>query len=226
MKKDLVLFIDHNLTSPFGYAVHVVLAEKQLPVQVKPVLLHEGEQHLDWYRTLSTTEKIPTLTHGEFSISESLAIVEYLEEVFPAPEHVAALPRSAEQRARARQVLSFLRTEIPGLRAERHAKHLFFGSPEGGRENAAPLGPRAQGDARRLVQLATALGATSQRNMFEEWSVADAELALALRRLLVFPSDRALVPDPVAEYANWQWERPSVRSFRSLSRPPAFVDYH
>ena len=62
--------------------------------------------------------------------------------------------------------------------------------------------------------------------MFEEWSVADAELALALRRLLVFPSDRALVPDPVAEYANWQWERPSVRSFRSLSRPPAFVDYH
>lgn len=217
----LSLYIDYNFTSPYGFAAHVALAEKGLPFEVKPLLLHEGEQHTGSYRALSISEKIPTLVHGDFSLSESIAILEYLDEAFAPPEFKAIFPREVRSRARARQVLSYLRTETAILRPERHAKHIFFRS-----EGLAPLSDRARKDAQRLVHLAVTLGAEGGRNLFGDWSIADAELALALRRLLVFPGDRELVPDAVASYASSQWERPTIRSFLALGRPPAFVDYH
>ena len=63
--------------------------------------------------------------------------------------------------------------------------------------------------ARKLVRSATA-------TIFDEWSIADAELAFALQRLVV---NSEPVPEPLAGYVAAQWSRPSIRAFVDQPRP-------
>ena len=75
--------------------------EKKLPFEVQTVKLHEGGQHAAAHVQTSFTARVPALVDGDFSLSESSAIVEYLEDKWPAPEHASLLPRDLQQRARA-----------------------------------------------------------------------------------------------------------------------------
>ncbi|MGK0418008.1 glutathione S-transferase family protein [Haliea sp.] len=63
--------------------------------------------------------KIPYVVHGEYSISETSAIVEYVDEVFAGP---ALFPGDALQRARQRQLMKFVE-----LYVEAPARRLFPG---------------------------------------------------------------------------------------------------
>jgi len=60
-----------------------------------------GQQHDPAYRALNPQELIPTLTHDGHAIGQSLAIVEYLDEILPEPP---LLPKDAVGRARVRQL--------------------------------------------------------------------------------------------------------------------------
>ncbi len=60
-----------------------------------------GEQHGAAYRTLNPQELIPALVHDGHTITQSLAIVEYLDEIVPEPP---LLPRDAAGRARVRSL--------------------------------------------------------------------------------------------------------------------------
>jgi len=55
---------------------------------------------------------VPTLTHGERVLTQSLAIIEYLEESFPGP---AVLPYDAPGRARVRAMAQLVACEIHPL---------------------------------------------------------------------------------------------------------------
>ena len=46
--------------------------------------------------------------------------------------------------------------------------------------------------------------------MFADWCIADADLALALMRLLASGDP---LPDALRAYAAGQWQRPSLRAF-------------
>src|SRR5512134_962937 len=105
----LVLYGDKDLASPYVMSVAVALAEKGLAYDLKRVDLSRKENLEDTYRTRSLTARVPTLTHGDFSLSESSAIDEYLEEAFPPPKHAAIYPRDLRKRARARQVQAWVR---------------------------------------------------------------------------------------------------------------------
>ena len=100
----LVLYGDRDLVSPYVMSVAVALAEKGLPYDLRRVDLHKKENLEDTYRTRSLTARVPSLIHGDFSLSESSAIAEYLEEAFPPPQYPAIYPRDIRKRARARQV--------------------------------------------------------------------------------------------------------------------------
>ncbi len=55
--------------------------------EIKPIhlLTDGGQQHLPDYHLLNPLELVPVLTHNHISISQSLAIIDYLEDVQPSP---------------------------------------------------------------------------------------------------------------------------------------------
>jgi maleylacetoacetate isomerase len=60
-----------------------------------------GQQHAPAYARINPQELIPTLEHDGQTIGQSLAIIEYLDEVQPEPP---LLPKDAAGRARVRQI--------------------------------------------------------------------------------------------------------------------------
>ena len=91
---------------------------------------------------------MPALDHDGFVLAESTAIIEYLEETFPTPR---LLPADAKDRARARMVMSFLRTDLYALREERSTATMFYERAQ------KPLSDKARADAERLLQLANSV---------------------------------------------------------------------
>lgn len=203
----LTLFVDSSFTSPYALSVYVTLLEKKLEFALKTVNLDNGEHLQPAYRDLALTGRVPTLVHGELVLNESSAIIDYLEEAFPAPQYAAVLPADIAQRARARQVQAWLRSDLPALRAERSTNVIFF-APE-----PTPLTEAGQAAADRLIRIAARL--IDGEHLFGQWSIADTDLALMLHRLI---SNGDPVPPRVADYARRQWERASVQAWVGQQR--------
>ncbi len=91
--------------STTSYRVRITLNLKKLSFACIPVHLVRdgGEQHLPAYRALNPQALVPTLVdeNTHFSLTQSLAIMEYLEEVHKSP---ALLPQDAQARAEVRSL--------------------------------------------------------------------------------------------------------------------------
>jgi glutathione S-transferase len=94
-----MLTLYHAGPSVSAIKVRLVLHEKNLPWQSKLVHVHRGEQFSAEYRKLNPNAVVPTLVHDERPIVESTVIIEYLDDVFPAPP---LLPRDPYRKALAR----------------------------------------------------------------------------------------------------------------------------
>ena len=79
------------------------------------------------FQSRSLTSRVPALTHGDFHLTESTAIAEYLEQIYPAPDHLALYPE-APGRARA-QLQAWLRGDLGALRQERPTETVFWDQP-------------------------------------------------------------------------------------------------
>jgi glutathione S-transferase len=205
----ITLYGENHHDSPFVFTAFVALKEKGLGFQLRPLDLASGAQRAPAYVESSLTARVPTIDIDGFVLSESLAIVEYLEELYPASAG-ALLPQDPKLRARARQVLGWLRSDIGALRRERPSSSIFLESARG------ELGPAARADADKLTRIAGALLAHGGGTLFDEWSIADADLAFALQRLV---ANGDPVPDAVRSYVVAQWQRPSVAAWSALERP-------
>jgi maleylpyruvate isomerase len=85
--------------SSAAYRVRIALALKGIAVESVPVHLLRGEQRGEEFRRLNPQGLVPVLEAEEGTITQSLAIIEWLEDTHPAP---ALLPRDPYLRARAR----------------------------------------------------------------------------------------------------------------------------
>ncbi len=87
--------------SSAAYRVRLALALKKLPFETLPVHLLRGggEQLGPIYRKLNPQALVPTLETEEGALTQSLAIIEYIEETYPKPP---LLPADPFQRARVR----------------------------------------------------------------------------------------------------------------------------
>ena len=121
----LQLYADSRLTSPYVMSVFVALMEKGLPFELRTVDLAQQGQRAPEYVGVSATQRVPTLLHGDFALSESSAITEYLEDVFPEQP---IYPKDARQRATARLVQAWLRSDFMPIRAERDTEVVFYGA--------------------------------------------------------------------------------------------------
>ncbi|PVZ83466.1 maleylacetoacetate isomerase [Serratia sp. S1B] len=84
--------------SSAAYRVRIAMHLKGLKAELIPVHLvnHGGEQHSEAYRKINPSELVPTLTEDNFTLSQSLSIIEYLEEKYPETK---LLPEDLYQRA-------------------------------------------------------------------------------------------------------------------------------
>lgn len=97
--------------SSAAYRVRIGLELKGLAWEARPVHLVRdgGEQHRDAYRALNPQQQVPTLLHEGYVLTQSLAILEYLDERFP---QVPLLPADAAGRARVRALAQLVACDI------------------------------------------------------------------------------------------------------------------
>lgn len=97
--------------SSAAYRVRIGLNLKRLDYQLRPVhlLRNGGEQRAPAYRALNPQALVPTLVDGEVRLGQSLAILEYLEERFPA---TPLLPADACGRARVRALALLIACDV------------------------------------------------------------------------------------------------------------------
>jgi glutathione S-transferase len=210
----LTLFADTFWISPYVFSCYVTLREKGLDFSVDPVALQSKAQEAPAYRDRTITGRVPALRHGEFWLAESQAIIEYLDDAFPdAPR---ALPRAVEARARARQILAWLRSDLLALRDERSTTTMFYARAD------RPLSPAGEAAAARLLRVADLVIPAGSGSLFGAWSQADSDLAFMLQRLLL---NGHPVPAKIQAYVEREWQRPSVQEFVTRERAP-YVPYY
>ncbi len=101
MSDDFVLY--GYFRSSAAFRVRIALNLKGITPEYRFVhLLRDGgQQHAPTYRAINPQEIIPTLVHDNHVIGQSLAAIEYLDEIHPSPP---ILPHDARGRARVRQL--------------------------------------------------------------------------------------------------------------------------
>lgn len=102
--------------SSAAYRVRIALNLKGLSYETRPVHLVRdgGEQHAEDYRALNPQELIPCLLDGDRVITQSLAIMEYLDEMHPELE-TSLLPVDARGRAQVRALAMAVTCDIHPL---------------------------------------------------------------------------------------------------------------
>jgi len=205
--RKLKLYVGADHVSAFAMSAFVALKEKQLSFELVTVDLKSRENYRASYRDLSLTCKIPTLVHDDFALSESSAIAEYLDELCPG--HKKLYPQGLQQRARARQLQAWLRSDLLVVRKERPFDLVYFG-----KKNTA-LSDEAQAAVERLLFVADHLLEEGAEHLFGAWSIADTDLAIMLNRLL---ANGDPVPARLQAYVRRQWDRDSVRAWMDIER--------
>ena len=95
--------------SSAAYRVRLALAWKGLSATAIPVDIRTGIQSGAAYRAVNRQGLVPLLIDGDAALSQSLAIIEYLDEVHPQPP---LLPTDALGRARVRGAALIVAADI------------------------------------------------------------------------------------------------------------------
>ncbi len=98
--------------SSAAYRVRIALHIKGLDVEQIPVDLRADGQHTEEYLGVNPQGLVPFFQDGELAISQSLAIIEYLEEAYPT---APVLPKDPIQRAKARSIAHMIALDIHPL---------------------------------------------------------------------------------------------------------------
>lgn len=100
--------------STASYRVRIALAIKGLDYEKIPVhLLNQGgEQHSADYALINPQHLVPTLRDKKLTLSQSIAIIEYLEECFPSP---SLYPTSKTAKARVKSLSLSIACDIHPL---------------------------------------------------------------------------------------------------------------
>lgn len=100
--------------SSAAYRVRIGLNIKQLQYDIAPVHLVRdgGDQHQPDYGSTNPQRFVPVLQHGQRMLRQSLAILEYLDEIFPDPP---LMPATARDRQRVRALSQVVACDIHPL---------------------------------------------------------------------------------------------------------------
>ena len=107
--------------SSASFRVRIALHLKGLPFEYIAVHLAKGEHKLPAYGAVAADNLVPNLDIDGAHLSQSMAIMEYLDETHPEP---ALLPKDALSRARVRALAQSIACEIHPINNLRILKYL------------------------------------------------------------------------------------------------------
>src|SRR3546814_3242933 len=93
--------------STSAYRVRIALGLKSLPYESISINLRAGEQLGEAFKKINPQSLVPWLVDGEAGLGQSLAIIEYLDEVYPDPP---LIPGDSIERARSEEHTSELQS--------------------------------------------------------------------------------------------------------------------
>ena len=117
----MALQLFNYFRSSASYRVRIALALKGLDYDYMPVQLTRNEHFKESYAALSPARLVPLLKDDERIVTQSLAIIEYLDELHPQP---LLLPGTALERARIRALALDVACEIHPLNNLRVLRYL------------------------------------------------------------------------------------------------------
>jgi maleylpyruvate isomerase len=124
MHESATQLVLHNyFRSSSAYRVRIALGLKGLPYEYLSVHLNRngGEQFQPAFSARNPQQLVPVLSDGVLDIGQSLAIIEYLDETWPA---TPLLPATPGERARVRQLALAMACDIHPLNNLRVLKYL------------------------------------------------------------------------------------------------------
>ena len=98
--------------SSAAFRLRIALNLKGLNPDRRYIHLANGEQRKMAYKSINPQALVPLLVDGDFTLAQSLAIIEYLDETHPEP---ALLPADIKQRAWVRSVAQIIACDIHPL---------------------------------------------------------------------------------------------------------------
>src|SRR5262245_27828748 len=144
----LVLYIGEKNVSSWSMRPWVTMTEKEIPFEERTIsLVADTDRHRR--REIGPTGRVPVLHHlrdGEkpLVIPDSLAIIEYLEEVYGPPAHVPLWPTDRRRRAEARWLAAAMHSGFAKLREGMSFNLTFLPQPP-------PAPPAALADAAEML---------------------------------------------------------------------------
>ena len=96
------------------YRVRIALNLKKIAYDTVPIHLinHGGEQHLPDYKKMNPQGLVPTLVENNYILTQSIAIIEYLDEINPDP---ALFPKAPLARAQVKQLALIIACDMHPL---------------------------------------------------------------------------------------------------------------
>lgn len=161
-----------------------------------------------WVGSISPSAKVPVLKHGERVIWESIAIAEYLTELFPK---AALWPTDAGARAHARAIAAEMHAGFGELRKAMwmNTRRRFAGK---GRT------PGAIADIARITTIwrttRERFGAGGPLLFGRSFTVADAMYAPVVSRFVTWEPE---LPDDAKAYVAAVWDHPLLREWRQAA---------
>jgi maleylpyruvate isomerase len=108
--------------SSASYRVRIALALKGLQAGSAPVDLRTGEQRLEQFLRINSQGFVPTLVGDDGAVlTQSMAIIEYLDEIHPDPP---LLPKTPLARARVRELAQAIACDVHPLNNLRVLQYL------------------------------------------------------------------------------------------------------
>ncbi len=125
MADDFVLYGYFRSSAAFRARIALNLKGVKPDLHFIHLLKDGGQQHTPEYKALNPQELIPALVHDGHTITQSLAMIEYLDEIVPEPP---LLPPDAFGRARCREIAYAVACDIHpvnNLRVGQYIKRTF-----------------------------------------------------------------------------------------------------
>ncbi len=209
------LTLYHGNKNYSSWSMRAWLALKLTGAEFREVAFHLGEPGVrEKIRRHSPTGKVPALQHGELVVWDSLAICEYLAELFP---EAPMWPEDRAARAVARAVSAEMHSGFAALRANMPF-NVRRSSPGKGRAEGV------QEDIDRIADIwrssRTSYGMDGAY-LFGRYSLADVMFAPVVSHFNTYAVE---LDDVSSDYAAAVWEQPHVREWRAAAEAESWVE--
>ena len=133
MSDKLILYVGEKNISSWSMRPYVALTAKGVEFEERTISIVEDKSRKR-RREIGPTGKLPVLHHlvdgkDTLIIPDSMAIIEYVEEVFPAPKYKPMWPADARQRSQARWLAAAMHAGFGKLRESMSFNLCFLKNP-------------------------------------------------------------------------------------------------